>query len=66
MLSRDLRVQTNDIMKISIHKISNYVKLAEVVEIARQNKVVHFDNLFILAFLSKNLRYHENQDSGEV
>ena len=57
VLTRNLGVKTDDIMKICIHVIGYNIELPERGQIAWQYQIMHLDNLMILAFFSKNLTF---------
>jgi len=45
MLTRYLVVQADNIMQISVHVVSYYVKLSKGGHIAGQNEIMNLDNL---------------------
>jgi hypothetical protein len=54
-------------MQISVHVISNYIKLAERSQITWQYQIMNLDDLnYWSAFMSKNLHFHENQGSEAI
>lgn len=45
MAARNLAVETDDIVQICVHVVSDDVELTEVVRVAWEDQIMHLDNL---------------------